>query len=43
MSDSDCLTLSLNVLFEVMVVKAACLESCVVNMQSHSYDLEALC
>lgn len=42
MSEIDCLTLERIVLFEVIVGIASGLVSCVVNMESHYYDLKPI-
>lgn len=41
-SDGGYLTLGSVALFEMIVVMSSCLESCVVNMESHCSDLKAL-
>lgn len=41
MPESPCLTLGSIALFKAIFLMAACLESCVVNMDSHSSDLTA--
>lgn len=42
MSEMDCFTLAMIALFEMIVFILACLEYCVINMESQFSGLEAL-